>query len=185
VPYPENSLPGLFLQNDPETFGQVLRWISAALTTPRFWSLRQEWPDLMQETLARMVESLRSERFDPSRDMRVYVQGIVRIVCLQAMTERAESAKAAIPDGILGGSDPASVVLNQQLVRRVLEMASEECRELFRLYYLEGRDYQEIAAHDGVPVGTVKSRLFRCLEGAFHALTSWKWRLRSRNPGQA
>src|SRR2546425_10222495 len=85
VTYPKESLIGRFLENDPEALQQVLRWISTALTSPRFWSLRGEWPDLMQEVLARVVESLRLNRFDPARDFRSYVQGIARFTCLQVL----------------------------------------------------------------------------------------------------
>ena len=184
MPYPENSLARRFLESEPEALGQVIRWISAGLTVPRFWILRREWPDLMQEVLARTLESLRHERFNPSRDFRVYVQGIARIVCLQALGEQATALKREVAaDRADGGAvDPTARVIRRQLVRRVLELASEECRELFRLYYLEGRDYGEIAVAAGIPIGTVKSRLFRCLESAHHALASSEWRSRVERP---
>lgn len=172
--YPENSLAQRFLKNDPEAVGEVMRWISTALTAPRFWALRREWSDLLQETLLRTIQSLRSGHFDSSRDFRVYVQGITRIVCLQALGKQAESARreshGEVPD--TGAADSPSAMVDRQLARRVLDLASEECRDLFRLYYLEGKDYLEIASGAGIPVGTVKSRLFRCLESASEALSS-------------
>lgn len=183
MPYPENSLPHRFLRNDPEAVGQVMRWISGALTAPRFWMLRREWPDLMQEILLRTIKSLQSGHFDPARDLRVYVQGICRIVCIEAVAKQAESVlrerHEEIPEAGAGAAAPQELV-DRQLARRVLEMASEECRELFRLYYLEGKDYQEIASATGAPVGTVKSRLFRCLESAFEALAPAGGRFRTR-----
>jgi len=185
VPYPENSLAERFLRNDPEVVGQVMRWISAALTAPRFWMLRQEWPDLMQEILLRAIKSLRSGHFDPSRDLRVYVQGICRIVCLEAVADQAESTKHehhGDGPGAAAATAAPEPLIDRQMARRVLDLASEECRELFRLYYLEGKDYQEIAAVAGLPVGTVKSRLFRCLESAFVALSPPGGRFRSRHP---
>jgi RNA polymerase sigma factor (sigma-70 family) len=187
VPYPENSLAQRFLKNDPEAVGQVMRWISTALTAPRFWALRREWSDLMQETLLRTTQSLRSGHFDSSRDFRVYVQGITRIVCLQALGEQMESARRELhgemPEAGTGVS--ASEMVDRQLARRVLDLASEECRDLFRLYYLEGKDYLEIASGAGVPVGTVKSRLFRCLESAFEALSSTGARSRTRRRSES
>ncbi len=184
MPYPENSLPQRFLRNDPEVVGQVMRWISTALTAPRFWMLRREWPDLMQEILLRTTRSLQSGHFDPSRDLRVYVQGICRIVCVEAVAKQAESVlreRHEIPEAGAASAAPERMI-DRQMARRVLDLASEDCRELFRLYYLEGKDYQEIASATGVPVGTVKSRLFRCLESAFEALAPPGGRFRSRNP---
>ena len=55
-------------------------------------------------------------------------------------------------------------------MRRVLDEASEDCRLLMRLYFLEGKSYEEIAAELAIPVGTVKSRLSRCLDAAQKAL---------------
>jgi len=167
-----------------------MRWISTALTTPRFWMLRREWPDLMQEILLRVTRSLRSGHFDPARDLRVYMQGICRIVCLEAVGEQAEEKKREISGDIPDPGEAtttAGQMIDRQMARCVLDLASEECRELFRLYYLEGKDYQEIASATGVPVGTVKSRLFRCLESAFVALSPPGGRFRSRHqkPGKS
>jgi len=182
VPYPERTLARRLLENDPEALGQVIRWISTALTSPRFWSLRGEWPDLVQEVLARVVESLRVERFDASRDLRVYVQGIARFVSLQALGRRTQSPPSAHPSTLREGIATSSeaMVIERQLVRRILDLASEDCRELFRLYFFEARSYQEIAGSLEIPVGTVKSRLFRCLESAHQGILAIAFRHRNR-----
>ena len=181
MPYAEHSIARRLLDNDPEALGQVIRWISTALASHRFWLLRSEWPDLVQEVLARIIQSLRSGRFDDSRDLRVYVQGIARFCCLQALGTRKESVISANPGELpdRGSPDPVKRLIRLQLVRRVLDLASEDCRELFRLYYFDGQSYEEISAGTGLPVGTVKSRLFRCLEGAYQALATSG--LRNRN----
>lgn len=180
MPYAEHSVARRLLESDPEALGQVIRWISMALASPRFWPLRREWPDLLQEVLTRVIESLRSERFDESRDLRVYVQGIARFACLQALGSQLASAKGGNPAEIpeAGSPDPVQRLTDFQLVRRVLDLASEDCRELFRLYYFDAQNYEEIAASLGMAVGTAKSRLFRCLESAYQALTTSGFRNR-------
>ena len=182
MPYPEQSLAGRLLKNDPEALEQAIRWIAATLTSWRFWSLRGEWSDLMQESLARVVESLRLERFDAARDFRVYVQGVARFVCLQTLDRRAQQRPSANPGGAADEAavNPEAAVIDRQLARLVLDSASEDCRELFRLYFFEARSYEEIAAGLHVPVGTVKSRLFRCLEGAHQRILSSPLRKRHR-----
>jgi RNA polymerase sigma-70 factor, ECF subfamily len=172
MPYSKHSVARRLLENDSEALGLVIRWISTALASPRFWLLRREWPDLVQEVLARVLESLRRERFDDSRDLRVYVQGIARFACLQAIGKQLESAARGIPAEAAdaGSPDPVRRLIDIQLVRRVLDLASEDCRELFQLYYFDAQSYEEIAASMEIPVGTVKSRLFRCLESAHQAL---------------
>ncbi|MCI0656634.1 MAG: hypothetical protein L0170_06130, partial [Acidobacteria bacterium] len=98
--------------------------------------------------------------------------GIARFACLQALGKQLESAGRGIPAEAAetGSPDPVRRLIDFQLVRRVLDLASEDCRELFRLYYFDAQSYEEIAASMEIPVGTVKSRLFRCLESAHQAL---------------
>lgn len=172
MPYDEGSLEAHFLAGEKAAVGRVGRWIAQVLTAPSFWRLRAEWQDLHQEALARTLQSLRSGRYDASRDFRVYVQGIARHTALHRLRE--PSFGNPDPRGREEGKDPeddaeGSLIL-RQLVRRVLDMASDECRELIRAYFLEERGYADIASAMGLPLGTVKSRLFRCLEGLHQAI---------------
>ncbi len=65
-----------------------------------------------------------------------------------------------------GGEDhsPEQRIIESQLARQVLEAASDECRSLITRYFMREWRYQEIAEELSLPVGTVKSRLFRCME---------------------
>ncbi len=174
--YPEKSIAARLLQDDPEAIGVVIRWISSILTWPRFWSLRDEWPDLVQETLARIIESLQKGRFDSSRDFRFYVQGIARHTAVRAVQEsfhrRLEATESRGLEGMASvlGNPIVDAVVARQIVRRILDQASEECRLLIRLYFLDEKSYEEIGNELMAPVGTVKSRLSRCLGEAQKAL---------------
>jgi len=166
------------LEGDEEAIGLVIRWISQVLTWPRFWSLREERRDLVQESLARVIASLKNGQFDPSKALAPYVQGIARHAALQTLgkTLRQQGrrhVKDEDGDVTLSASDGAPLadaVARQELVRRVMDGASEDCRLLLRLYFLEGKNYEEIGAELVIPVGTVKSRLSRCLDAAQKAL---------------
>jgi RNA polymerase sigma-70 factor, ECF subfamily len=150
----------------------VMRWIARTLNSPMFWSLRNDWLDLLQEVLARILQSLRVGRFDSSRDFRAYVQGIARHTAMQALTGKIQ-ARAAESSATLHApraSDPESQASRRQMVRWVLDAASDDCRGLIRAYFFEDRSYAEIATSMGIPLGTVKSRLFRCLEAAHRAV---------------
>ena len=170
--YRDTSIEGRFLRGDLEALATVVRWIAAVVASPRFGSLRSEWLDLHQEIMGRVVESLRQERFDESQDFRAYVQAVARYTALQAMNSRHR--KDAIPvlnEEHLGRAPGAEAsVVSRHLARQVLEQASDGCRELLRAYFLDQRSYAEIAESLGVPVGTVKSRLVRCLEKAHRVL---------------
>ena len=171
--YRANSVEGRFLRGDLEAVGQVFRWISRVLTLPRFWALREEWADLHQEVLGRVTESLRQDRFDDTREFRTYVQGVARLTAIvlaqRRRAERSESLTAAVPDG---RADPELRSSARLMARRVLDLATDECRRLIRSYFFAGNTYREIAEAGGMPVGTVKSRLFRCLDAAHRSIRS-------------
>ena len=157
------------LDDDPDALGQVFRWIAMTLASPRFWSLRSQWPDLSQEVMVRLIFSLREARYDGSRDLRTYVQGIARHVAIQALDGHVRESRFALRDSAGGGQtqDPERMMTHRQIVHRVLDQATPDCRRLIRAYFYEGCTYEEIAASMNVPVGTVKSRLFRCMESAY------------------
>ena len=166
------TLHARFLAGDPDAIGRVGRWVAEILTSPRFWRLRNEWRDLHQEVLARVLESVRTGRYDASRDLRLYVRGIASHAALERLRAAPPSVAAEL-DGLpfLRASDAERRALMLQFVRRVLDLASEECRRLIADYFLQQRSYAEIAHEQDLPVGTVKSRLFRCLESAHHAVS--------------
>ena len=169
---PDGDLEARLLAGEVEAVDRVSRWISAVLTMPRFWRLRREWRDLHQETMASLIKSLRGESFDATRDFRAYVQGITRHVVSQRYRKlRAERGSLQENPEPVDTTDPERQVTLHQLIRRVLEMASEDCREIIVDFFLHQNSYEEIAEEQGVPVGTVKSRLFRCLESAYWAVS--------------
>jgi RNA polymerase sigma factor (sigma-70 family) len=172
--YPEHSVARGVQEGDPEAIGQVIRWISTVLTWPRFWSIRQDWPDLVQESLTRVLESLRDGRYDPVKDFHFYVQGIARHTAVRAVQKGLRwrgQPSASLVEGLASPSGPAltQTLENRDLVRRVMDLASEECRLLLRLHFLEEKAYEQIARDLLLPEGTVKSRLSRCLVGAQRA----------------
>lgn len=118
--------------------------------------------------MKRALDSLRHERFDDSSGFRAYVQAVARYTALQALDSHyREGIVVALNPDARGHSQGAeSKLLHQQLARQILEHCSDDCRQLLKAYFFEQRSYEEIAQQMGVPVGTVKSRLSRCLEKA-------------------
>jgi len=176
--YPEDSMAGRILAGREEALGELSRWIAQILSLPQFWRLRPDWLDLHQEVIARVLESLRRGRYDPAHDLHAYVQGVGRYVAFEALRRKNAGSETRWDESLAGNPapDPAQLVIDKQLARRALECAPPPCRELIRAYFFEQRDYASIAASSGLAIGTVKSRLFRCLEAVHLAITG---RLRS------
>lgn len=168
--YRPDSVEGRFLAGKPEAVAEVGRWVAQVLAAPSFWSLRPEWKDLHQEVLGRLIESLRRKRFDPEKEFRTYVQGIARFAGYKAIGRRVHAASDTdldleAPEQVSGsGPGLEQQVIDAQLARQAFEAASDECRTLMTEYFMRERRYQEIADELSLPVGTVKSRLFRCME---------------------
>ncbi len=174
--YRPDSVEGRFLAGKSEAVAEVGRWVAQVLAAPTFWSLRPEWNDLHQEVLGRIVESLRRRRFDREKDFRTYVQGIARFAGFKAIGRHVQEASETELDPDMpepaGGEDqdPEQRIIESQLARQVLEASSDECRSLITRYFMRERRYQEIAEELRLPVGTVKSRLFRCMENIHRML---------------
>lgn len=171
--YSEGSIEGRLLREEPVALAQVARWIAMVLTSARFYRLRGEWADLHQEALTRVIESLRAARFDSSRDFRSYVLALARYTAMEAVARRNRDMRHRPEDSRVeeAATDPEEAAVSRELVARILAIASDDCRHLFRLYFLLQKSYAEIAAGEGTPVGTVKSRLFRCLKAVQMALS--------------
>lgn len=171
--YPDDSMAGRILAGEKEAIAELNRWIYRLLALPRFRSLRSDRLDLRQEIIARVLESLRRGRFDPAQDLHAYVHGVGRYVALEALRHNRPGCAQA-PDRNIEyrqTPDPDQMVIDRELVRRALECAPPPCRDLIRSYFFEQQDYAAIAASTGLAIGTVKSRLFRCLDAMRLAVT--------------
>ena len=166
MPYRADSLEGRFLAGEVEAHAVVARWVAQVLTLPRFRILRPEWPDVHQEVLRRIVDSLRHGRFQEGLDLGVYVHGIARYTAREAAIRRLreEGSRSPLPEDVAVLSRTEDWVLDRQKVRFILNRMPEACREIFHLLFYQQLRYEEIARQLGAPLGTVKSRAHRCLE---------------------
>jgi RNA polymerase sigma-70 factor (ECF subfamily) len=125
--------------------------------------------DLAQEALVKVYKSLRSFRFQSA--FKTWLYSVVRNVFLDATRSRAgrdRSQEAPLPaDHALAPSnaEPADEGLaraeERQKIWRALRQLAPEFRTAVVLFDVEGHTYDEVAAIEGVPIGTVKSRLSR------------------------
>ncbi|MGN0909497.1 MAG: sigma-70 family RNA polymerase sigma factor [Succinivibrio sp.] len=75
-----------------------------------------------------------------------------------------EVLNASSPEALTDRQTPDSIIESEELKKVILKAVGElprELREAFMLRELEGLSYDEIADKAGVPIGTVRSRIFR------------------------
>jgi RNA polymerase sigma-70 factor (ECF subfamily) len=122
---------------------------------------RQDAEDAAQESLVRAVRGLR--HWDATREFAPWLLTIAANRCRTRLSARAKRRSA--PLDAAGLIDPkADRSTARQTVEEVaaaLDVLREEHRRAFVAFHIEGRDYAEIAAACGVPVGTIKTWVHR------------------------
>jgi RNA polymerase sigma-70 factor (ECF subfamily) len=129
--------------------------------------------DLVQETYLRALAH--REQYTPGTNCRAWLFTICRNVFVKgAMRDAREVATedadleamgaAAVHDGV-ATSDPTGTVFDRadlnEAVRKALDKLPEEYRSVVALVDIEDQSYAAVAGILRIPVGTVRSRLFR------------------------
>jgi RNA polymerase sigma-70 factor (ECF subfamily) len=130
-----------------------------------------EVDDVVQETWLRVVRA--AARFDPERRFPVWLFSIAVNLCRDARRRRRMEVgtedDAAATEAILDEPHAAHVPEafrrlrerdRQRAVEAMLARLPDAMREVVVLRFYEDLDLAEIAEATGLPVGTVKSRLF-------------------------
>lgn len=126
--------------------------------------------DLVQEAVLRAFRGW--DRFEPGTNARAWLMTILRNTFINDFRRRKSRGEEVEFDeeggsgrpSALYEADPEGAVLERVLDRevvRAIESLPEDFRVPVVLADVEGLSYGEVAELMGIPVGTVKSRLFR------------------------
>lgn len=128
---------------------------------------QQDVEDLAQETFVKAWQRL--ETYDPSRPFKAWIARIAGNTAIDRhrsdsrlpRTTDLEAAKEVIASD---GPDPVAAVIGgesrRMLLTRLKELP-EHYREVVVLRFVEELSYEEIAEMLGLPLGSVKTRIFR------------------------
>ncbi|MDI3297908.1 MAG: sigma-70 family RNA polymerase sigma factor [Bacillota bacterium] len=132
---------------------------------------RQEAEDLVQEAVLRAFRSL--DGFRGGARFATWLYRIVVNLCVDHGRRRSrrewreeplEATERAAEGAAGAGHDPEAALLaaeRQQLVQAALAELPADYRVVILLRDVEGLTYEEVAELTGLPLGTVKSRVFR------------------------
>lgn len=168
----ESNLIDRCRRGDAEAFGRfvdlyqtrVLGFVRRMVSNP------DDAADIAQETFLRAFQSF--SRFDGRSSARTWLFRIAHNLCIdraRRLDRRVEETALidSEDESVMDVSDdrwqPDRLVLDDELreaVERGIEAMSEKLRAVLLLHDREEMAYDEIAATLGIPVGTVKSRLF-------------------------
>lgn len=122
--------------------------------------------DVVQDTFVKAWRS--AERYDPElASLRVWLFGIAR----NAMIDHARAARVRPWQGQLVEppalhhlgepvADPADGIVESWLVEEALRRVPEHHRVAIVMTHLQERPHDEVAAELGIPLGTLRSRIF-------------------------
>jgi RNA polymerase sigma-70 factor (ECF subfamily) len=162
----EDAVHAAYLAHGPELYRFALRGLSDAGAAQ----------DVVQETFLRAWRA--RDRFDPElASLRVWLFAIAR----NLVTDHARAAgvrpwQANLVDPPTAQAacgtveDGTEDLLRSWVVEEALQRVSHEHREALVHTYLRGRPHEEVAAELGVPVGTLRSRVFYGLKALRVAL---------------
>jgi RNA polymerase sigma-70 factor (ECF subfamily) len=135
--------------------------------------------EAVQETFLRAWQA--AERFDETLgSLRTWLFAIVRNVVIdlsRARAVRPELASIVSQTNTTDtpGADDIDRILVAWQVEEALRMIGEEHRVAIVEVHYKGRSYGDVAVDLGVPVGTVKSRVFYALKAMRLALEELGW----------
>lgn len=148
----------VFRRGNSDAFSELFRRYSGPLYG--FFRRRLENPsraeELAQETFVAVLRGV--ERYEPRATLRTYLYGIAMrmLMAERRKSVRREPSVPAPPDL------PADPCLDAAIwVQRAIEQLDTDHQDILLLREYEQLTYEEIGALLGLPVNTVRSRLFR------------------------
>lgn len=127
----------------------------------------EEVEDIAQEVMLQVVANDYAvlRQFRGKSSLATYLTVVARRICVNQMAKMAPTRKA-LPTDLKKTEDdelPRSRVgiERQEEVLKLLRRLPSKEREVVRLYYLEGRSYEEISSKLNVPVNTIGPLLSR------------------------
>lgn len=171
MPTSDQEVVSRFLQGDTEAVGTVNSWISRA-AWPYQRRLSGRWEDVLQDVRLEVTRLLGQGKFRGESSLRTYLWQVVSHTCLDQIraqsrwqwTELEEvDERGGLPAPAFGGGQE-----DRDLVQRVLERVSGDCRRMWRLIAM-GHSYREMSQRLGVAEGTLRVRVLRCREKAVAA----------------
>lgn len=115
--------------------------------------------DAVQETFIRAWRA--ADRYDPRQAVAPWLFTIARRVAVDMWRARRRTAALPPDDAVVALPPELETVWAAFQVRAAVERLPPEERDIVRLHHFHQFSYAEIAAHVGVPLGTVKSRSHR------------------------
>ena len=155
-----------FLEGDPNLVQEVHSAIDFVVRAFHFTEPDLH-KDLVQEALCGLYASLRDGRYRGESSIKTYAQNVARYTCLGYLRSRRQDREIdfeTIPCAQRWSGPEDQLLHEEEHLRNVRAFLAlpRECRELFRLIFIEGLSYREVGQQLGLSEAGIKSRVHRC-----------------------
>ncbi len=163
----DGALVAAALRGDGEAFAELVTRYERPVYHLAYRTLKdaEEARDITQESFLRAYRSLRS--FRPSAKFSTWIFAIAYHACCDHLKRLRRQSGNELPDhpDSAPGPEHQVIALDQaERLRAAIDSLPEKYRSVITLYHLQGRQYDEIARVLDLPMGTVKTHLFRAKE---------------------
>jgi RNA polymerase sigma-70 factor (ECF subfamily) len=166
------------LEGEPAAFEPIVEAYQRVLfnVALRMLGSREDARDATQAAFVKAYEHLAS--YDQQRKFFTWIYRILLNECLNVRRGR-RPMEPVTPHTLKTGSagdllEALSAEQRQQAVQAAISALPIESREVIVLRHFADLSYEEIAAATGIPVKTVKSRLFTARQRLGQALLGWR-----------
>ncbi len=163
----DHALVAAALGGDPEAFAELVRRYDRPVYHLAYRTLRdaEEARDVAQEAFFKAYRSLRT--FRPGAKFSTWIFSIAYHTCCDRLNRRKRFSSDELEEPVDTAPSPEQAAIASDEARRLraaIDALPEKYRTVITLYHLQGQQYEEIARVLGLPMGTVKTHLFRAKE---------------------
>jgi len=171
----DGQLVAMTLGGNAESFATLVERYDRAVYHLAYRTLHdvEEARDAAQEAFFKAYRSLRT--FKPGSKFSTWIFAITYHACCDRLNRRKRYSNEEMPERADPGIGPEAQAIALDEARRLraaIEALPEKYRTVITLYHLQGQQYEEIAQVLGLPMGTVKTHLFRAKEQLRKLLSS-------------
>lgn len=155
------------LSGQSHAFGTLIERYERAVYNLCLRTMRnpEDGKDATQEAFLKAFRSLRT--FRTGAKFSTWIFSIAYHTCCDRLTGRKRFSNEDLPDRADPAPGPAQLVEAREdarALRAAIDVLPQKYRSVITLYHLQGKQYEEIATVLELPVGTVKTHLFRAKE---------------------
>jgi RNA polymerase sigma-70 factor (ECF subfamily) len=163
----DGQLVAMTIRGNPEAFATLVERYDRAVYHLAYRTLHdvEDARDATQEAFFKAFRSLRT--FRPEAKFSTWIFAIAYHACCDRLNRRKRYSSEELPDraDAAPGPEQQAIALDEaQRLRNAIDALPEKYRTVVSLYHLQGQQYDEIAKVLELPMGTVKTHLFRAKE---------------------